>query len=146
MHSVCRLKRADGNSLWPDLALFFYTLVTSYVGKGLAKCMGTACTEGVKPMHFFPFSSCALVAKQQHFNCDWYKQLGCNGNLSHRFKPSFYCCNLQLGWLLALLLFGRERKETKQIGGFSFFLFSLVQSVAQGIALEFVSLFFLHRN
>lgn len=74
----------------------FYTLVTLYFGKGLTKRMETACTEGVKPMRIFPFSSCALVAKQQHFNCDWYKQLGFNGNLSRRFKPSFYWCNLQL--------------------------------------------------
>lgn len=52
--------------------------------------METMRAEGVKPIQIFPFSSCALVAKQQHFNCDWYKQLGFNGNLSHRFKPSFY--------------------------------------------------------
>lgn len=97
----------------------FYTLVTLYFGKGLTKRMATARMEGVKPMQIFTFSSCALVAKQQHFNCDWYKQLGFNGNLSSKFKPSFYWCNLQLArWLLALLFIGRQRKERKQIGGF----------------------------
>lgn len=96
----------------------FYTLATLYFGKGLTERVETTCTEGVKPMQIFPLSSCALVAKQ-HFNCDWYKQLGFNGNLSCRFKPSFYWCNLQLaGWLLALLFIGREGKETKQIGVF----------------------------
>lgn len=93
----------------------FHTSVTLHFGKGLTKRMETTCTEGVKPMQIFPFSSCVLVAKQQHFNCDWYKQLGFNGNLSRRFKPSFYWSNLQLvGWLLALLFIGRERMETKQ--------------------------------
>lgn len=101
----------------------FYTSVTLHFGKGLTKRVQTACTEGVKPMQIFPFSSYVLVAKQQHFNCDWYKQLGFNGNLSLKFKPSFYWCNLQLAeWLLALLFTWRERKETKYI--FIFFLLS----------------------
>jgi len=102
-----------------------YTSVTLYFGKGLTKCMETVCTEGVKPMQIFPFSSCALVAKQQHFNCDWYKQLGFNGNLSCRFKPSFYWCNLQLsGWLLVLLLeevlFWKKGNKTDWCGLFFF--------------------------
>lgn len=74
---------------------------------------------GVKPMQIFPFSSCALVAKQQHFNCDWYKQLGFNGNLSCRFKPSFYWCNLLGGCWLCYLLRERERKQNRSVDLFS---------------------------
>lgn len=89
----------------------FYTLVTLSFGKGLPKRMETVCVEGVKPIRIFPFSSCALVAKQQHFNCDWYKQLGFNCNLSCRFKPSFYWCNLLGACWLCYLLREKERKQ-----------------------------------
>lgn len=97
----------------------FYTLVTSSFGKGLPKRMETVRAEGVKPMQIFPFSSCALVAKQQHFNCDWYKQLGFNGNLSRRFKPSFYWCNLLGGCWLCHLLREKERKQNSSVDLFS---------------------------
>lgn len=97
----------------------FYTLVTLSFGKGLPKRTETMREEGVKPMQIFPFSSCALVAKQQHFNCDWYKQLGFNGNLSCRFKPSFYWCNLLGGCWLCYLLRERERKQNRSVDLFS---------------------------
>lgn len=88
----------------------FYTLVTFSFGKGLPMC-----AEGVKPIQISPFSSCALVAKQQHFNCDWYKQLGFSGNLARRFKPSFYWCNLFGGCWLCYLLREKERKQNRSV-------------------------------
>lgn len=97
----------------------FYTLVTLSFGKGLPRRMETVCAERVKPIQIFPFSSCALVAKQQHFNCDWYKQLGFNGNLSCRFKPSFYWCNLPGACWLCYLLGEKERKQNRSVDLFS---------------------------
>lgn len=112
-----------GGSRWEFIMAWscslFYTLVTLSFGKGLPKRMETMRAEGVKPIQIFPFSSCALVAKQQHFNCDWYKQLGFNGNLSPRFKPSFYWCNLLGGCWLCYLLREKERKQNRSVDLFS---------------------------
>lgn len=141
MYGVRRLKWADGNSLWPDLAPSLILQLLYILEQVSLSAWRPLAWRGLNSCNSF-HSQAVLLLHNNNISIvigtnSWVSMAICHIGLS----PVFSWCNLRLGWLLALLLLGRETKETKHTGVLVF-LVALVQSVGQEIAMEFVSFVF----